>query len=296
MRYVITYFFYPAIALLSATFAYLSLTGGHDLQRAYTVFAGVRFAIFLLVEWRWPARADWKMTWSSFRRDLKYIIAGGAVSQAAKFATGWLAIGVAGSVHTPISDLPTLVQLLIAMLGYELVQYWLHRLSHEARGTVGRWLWRIHVVHHLPRRVYFLMHPVMHPINMLYIIAIGLIPVAVLGVGKEAMFVFNLLMGLQGLFSHFNAPIKAGPLNYLLVGTELHRLHHSANLAEAGNYGALTPIWDLVFGTYVAAQHDLPEQLGVVEPARYPTSNDFWSCLHLPFDGSHPLPPTGNEP
>ena len=87
----------------------------------------------------------------------------------------------------------------------------------------------------------------------------------------------------RALVSHFNVNIKAGALNYLLVGTELHRYHHSADLAEAKNFGVLTPFWDIVFGTFRYQPERLPAALGIVSPALYPQSNQLLKVLMLPF-------------
>lgn len=42
--------------------------------------------------------------------------------------------------------------------------------------------------------------------------------------------------------SHFNVNGRAGCLNYLLVGTELHRYHHRAGRAEAKNFSAVVSV------------------------------------------------------
>lgn len=169
------------------------------------------------------------------------------------------------------------------MLTYEFFQYWFHRVSHEPRGPVGYWLWKLHVAHHLPDKVYLLMHPVGHPLNFILSLAIMQLPLVTLGARPETLFLFNALMSLQGLVSHFNVDIKAGPLNYLLVGTELHRFHHSARLDEAKNFGVLTPFWDLVFGTFRYDARRLPEALGVVDPLNYPPSTAIGRVLMLPL-------------
>ena len=101
---------------------------------------------------------------------------------------------------------------------------------------------------------------------------------------------------MQGLFSHLNVDIKAGPLNYLLIGTELHRRHHSANLQEAGNFGALTPFWDMVFGSFSYSGSQLPERLGTAGDELYPSSNEYLACLALPFSVSNPSEPAIKEP
>jgi sterol desaturase/sphingolipid hydroxylase (fatty acid hydroxylase superfamily) len=54
-------------------------------------------------------------------------------------------------------------------------------------------------------------------------------------------------------------------------------------LDEAGNHGVLTPFWDLVFGTYVAASACKPERLRLSEPECHPASSDLWACVWLPF-------------
>ncbi len=211
-----------------------------------------------------------------------------------KFLAGWLAIGMAERSTGALSHSPLVLQVVAIMLTYEFFQYWLHRISHEARGPVGRFLWRTHVQHHLPQRVYLLMHPVSHPINFAMVLAINALVIRVLGTGQDAVFLFNVLLGLQGLVSHFNVDIRTGPLNYLFIGTELHRVHHSAAPEDAGNYGVLTPFWDLIFGTFRYRPNQVPAGLGVYEPARYPTSNQLLATLLLPFK---PKPPRiGDEP
>jgi sterol desaturase/sphingolipid hydroxylase (fatty acid hydroxylase superfamily) len=182
--------------------------------------------------------------------------------------------------------MPAVVEFVAVLLTFEFLQYWFHRLSHEPRGPVSGWLWKLHVAHHLPDKVYLLMHPVGHPLNFIVSLALVQLPLVTLGARQETLFLFNALMGLQGLVSHFNVDIKAGPLNYLLVGTELHRFHHSARLDEAKNFGVLTPFWDLVFGTFRYDAKRLPEALGVVDPEQYPPSRAIGSVLMLPFQSA----------
>lgn len=296
MRPLVTYGFYPVIASLTVAFAWLNFTGHYDLQQAFAVFTALRFVLFIVAEIAWPCRPEWRMTWPSFLRDLKYMLAGGVLMQVVKFSTAWLAIGAAQDKTSGLASLPLALQVVVALLAYELLQYGVHRYSHEGRGPLGRFFWRIHAVHHLPQRIYFLMHPVMHPFNILMVAAIGLVPAFLLGINQEAVFLFNLILGVQGLFSHFNVDIRVGPLNYLLIGTELHRRHHSANLDEAGNYGAVIPFWDLVFGSFSYTPGQLPKKLGIAGDEPYPSSDRYLDCLALPFLTDRPSGPVGTEP
>ena len=82
--------------------------------------------------------------------------------------------------------------------------------------------------------------------------------------------------------SHFNVDSRAGVFNRILVGTELHRLHHSADLAQAKNYAAFFSVWDQLFGTHVPAQSVI-ERLGVARRDEYPADRQWLQLLLLPF-------------
>lgn len=294
MAFLITYAFYPLLLAATLGLFAASLILRWDLARVFMVLAGARLALLLLVEFLHPARPEWKMTWASFRRDLKYMAVNGGTAKLLRLGLGWLALDLSRFNTGLFTGMPMAVEFLGVVLTFEFFQYWYHRLSHEGQGRFGAWLWKVHVPHHLPDKVYLLMHPVGHPINFIASLAIVELPLVVLGARQETLFLFNALMGLQGLVSHFNVHIKAGPLNYLLVGTELHRFHHSANLDEAKNYGVLTPVWDLAFGTFSYHPERLPDALGVCQPKDYPASSRIGQVLLLPFRGdrssSHAAP------
>jgi sterol desaturase/sphingolipid hydroxylase (fatty acid hydroxylase superfamily) len=91
------------------------------------------------------------------------------------------------------------------------------------------------------------------------------------------------VVGLQGFVSHFNVDIRAGWVNYFLMGTELHRYHHSANPGEAKNYAAVVTLWDLLFGTFYYRPGVVAQRLGVEHPAHYPHDRELLKVLALPF-------------
>jgi sterol desaturase/sphingolipid hydroxylase (fatty acid hydroxylase superfamily) len=289
----VSYAFYPVMLAATLGLFTTSLALQWDLAKVFMVLGAVRFALLLLVEFLYPARPEWRMTWPSFRRDLKYMAVNGGVAGLLKLGAGWLALDLSRFNTGLVSGMPFVLEFLVLLLSFEFLQYWYHRWSHEGRGRFGTWLWKVHAAHHLPDKVYLLMHPVGHPINLVVSLAIVQLPLVALGARQETVFLFNALMGLQGLVSHFNVDIKAGPLNYLLVGTELHRLHHSADLGEAGNYGVLTPVWDLVFGTFSCQPGRLPRALGVAQPADYPASADIGQVMWLPFKRGERAQPVG---
>ncbi|MDI9311500.1 MAG: sterol desaturase family protein [Limnohabitans sp.] len=169
------------------------------------------------------------------------------------------------------------------MLIYELLQYWFHRISREAKGNFGQFLWKIHAIHHLPEKVYLLMHSVVHPLNTIIVMLISQLVFIGLGVNAATLLIINTIVTLQGLLSHFNVEIKVGWLNYVFIGTELHSFHHSNKLDEAQNFGAVLSIWDIVFGTFYYRKNEPPIELGIIQPEKYPDSKDIGKILIFPF-------------
>jgi sterol desaturase/sphingolipid hydroxylase (fatty acid hydroxylase superfamily) len=281
----IQYGFYPLLfaAMLGYAAFEVSQPPG-KIGSYYGIYLIVLVVVMLLVETLHPLRAEWKMTKASFfRRDLPYMVIGGFTLGLVNYVAGWaiLHFGMArGASH---AALPLVPAVMLALLIPDFIWYWVHRLSHEGRGRAGRWFWKMHLAHHLPQQVYLLMHGVAHPLNTIIVRAILTVPMFLLGFSAEALFVANLVVGLQGFVSHFNVDIRAGWVNYFLMGTELHRYHHSADPVEAKNYAAVVTLWDQLFGTFYYRPGVVAQRLGVEHPAQYPQDRELLKVLALPF-------------
>jgi sterol desaturase/sphingolipid hydroxylase (fatty acid hydroxylase superfamily) len=246
-----------------------------------TVFG---IAVLVTLEWRYPLDPRWRMSRRTFLgRDLKFFIAGAFTGAGSNLLFGLLGLSLAGHPG-PLSQAPLWLQIPAAVLAFDFCQYWQHRWSHEAKGPVKSFLWKAHVAHHLPEQVYVLMHPAMHPINFLLVQGVIRVPLFFfLGISPEAIFAATALIGLQSLVSHCNVDLRAGGWNYLFVGTELHRFHHSAAREDTGNFAVVLSFLDVLFGTFVYRPGEAPQRLGVEEPARYPKSHEFWRIMRIPF-------------
>jgi sterol desaturase/sphingolipid hydroxylase (fatty acid hydroxylase superfamily) len=279
------YLLYPVLA--AATLAYLAyeLNGPRaSIGHRYGVYVGVLVVTMVLIESAHALGAEWRMTWARFwRRDLPFLLIGAATIALANAATLQVVTVLALRPGRALAQVPLLPGVIVSLLVTDFLWYWAHRLSHQARGRGGRWLWRVHVAHHLPRQVYVLMHAIGHPLNTLLVRAILTVPPFLLGFSPEVVFTAGVVTGLQGLVSHFNVDSRVGWLNHLLMGTELHRYHHSADPAEAGNFGAVVTLWDRLFGTFVYRPGQVPRALGVETPARYPGDTQLVSILAWPF-------------
>lgn len=279
----VRYGLYPFLLLFTSFMVWNAFSKHYDLVGAMLWIAAGRFALLQSVELLLPLRKDWGVNLPNFGRDIKYGVANFLTMRLYGFIVGLMTIKLAAPNDGLIKGAPLLVEIIAAALMYEFFQYWFHRLSHEGKGWLGNKLWKIHVAHHLPDRVYLVMHGVAHPINTLIVMMIVPLTTWLTGVSPEAVMVWFAFRGLHGLISHFNVDIRAGWFNYIFVGTELHRYHHSANMDECKNYGSLLPIWDQIFGTFVYRPGINPERLGVEVPALYPASNDFFRVMALPF-------------
>lgn len=282
LQKTVTYGLYPFLLVTQLSIFSLAIIFEWDLKKIFAIVSPIQFISLLIIEFIFPIKNEWKMTWHSFFRDLKYMITNGLTSYGLRFLLGYFAIAASQQNSGFLRQFP-FVNAVFVLITFEFIQYWFHRLSHNAGGSVGNFLWRLHSAHHLPDKVYLLMHPVNHPLySMVTFILIQSLLIAV-GVDAKSIYLINILMGLQGLISHFNVDIRTGFLNYIFIGTELHRFHHSANINEGKNYGAILAIWDLVFGTFYYRPGTSPEKLGVAEPSEYPESTKIFQVILFPF-------------
>ena len=284
----IQYGFYPllfALMLAYATFEVSQPVG--KLGSYYGIYLLALGVVMLLVETLHPLRVEWKMTKASFlRRDLPNMLIGGLTLGLINYGAGWAILHFGMERGTSHAALPLVPSVILALLIPDFLWYWVHRLSHEGRGRLGQWLWKMHLAHHLPQQVYLLMHAVAHPLNAIIVRAIMTVPLFFLGFSIEVLFVANLVVGLQGFVSHFNVDIRAGWANYFLMGTELHRYHHSADPQEAKNFGAVVTLWDQLFGTYFYRPGVVARRLGIERPEAYPQAHELIKVLGLPFKRS----------
>lgn len=232
----------------------------------------VNVAVLGLAErWR-PFRTDWQATPRHVRRDGTVWTLNVLTDAVAAAALTALVV-----VHLPgDSAWPLAAQVLAGVLAAEFAAYWMHRWSHA-----GRWWWRVHLLHHRPDRLNVANALTAHPINAVYDKAAKLGPLLALGLSPEAVLAVALFGITQALVTHANVAGTIGPLNWMLGSAELHRLHHSTEEAEAGNFGTTLPIWDQVFGTY--RRGESPIHVGVFEAKRYPSEFALQRLLHIPF-------------
>lgn len=275
---------YPASWLILIGYLAAVNHGPLSYEEIYGYFLATLVISYLILERLLPYEKRWSMTWQNLFNDLKYLIVNGATINIITVLLGLYAISTSSNLNGIASHWPFWQQMLAILLIFEGLNYTIHRIMHEAKGSIGGFLWRTHAAHHLPEKVYIFMHVAGHPFNAIIVQAIVIIcPIWLMGYDQQVVTIFLMLNSMHGLISHFNVDVRMGFMNYIFVGPELHRYHHSAKLNEAKNYGATLSIYDQLFGTFVYKPGVVPESLGVDEPAVYPKYGNIFDVLKLPF-------------
>jgi sterol desaturase/sphingolipid hydroxylase (fatty acid hydroxylase superfamily) len=147
--------------------------------------------------------------------------------------------------------LALLLGLVLLDLGRWLQHYLLHR---------SRWLWHMHAVHHSDLDYDFSTALRFHPFETIYSALFNVAVIALVGAPVAAVVVYEIVSVLFASFAHGNLGLPLGldrQLRRVIVTPDLHRVHHSLEATEqATNFGAVTPVWDRLFGTYT----DQPER------------------------------------
>ncbi len=153
-------------------------------------------------------------------------------------------------------------------------------------------LWRLHRVHHADADIDVTTGARFHPIEILLSMLIKFAVIAVLGAPAAAVLVFEVLLNATAMFNHANLRLRAPVdrlLRWILVTPEMHRIHHSMEVAETNsNFGFNLPWWDRLCGTYREQAH-LPQEsmaIGVKGLTGSDQAVKLTGLLALPFVNS----------
>lgn len=257
-----------------------------DLVGTVAAIKGLVVFVFLFaLELIYPLDPRWGITWKYFlKRDAVLAVVNMGTSALVTYGLLVLAIGTAENHQGVMTAQPLWLQVICGLLVFELLQYTVHRSMHLSGGPATRFLWRTHAIHHLPQQLYLIMHIVFHPLNLVIVrLVVQLSPVLLLGFDPMAVFLYGSIIGLHGTISHLNFDLRMGFMNYLFVGPELHRYHHSAASHEAQNYGAALSIFDQLFGTFHYTPGRHPAALGLSQTDGYPGQTQSLAALLFPF-------------
>ncbi len=284
IRHILRWGLYPASWAALLFGFHRIIAWGHGPRTVWAQTTAGLLAVYLAVEFLHPYEKRWAMSWASFLADLKFVVCNAGAIAAISAGLAYFTITTSGLHQGPASGWPVWAQVASALVIFEGINYSLHRAMHQMSGPLGWFLWLSHAAHHLPPRLYLVMHAVFHPVNAVIIQALAItLPIWAMGYGPKAAAMFLMITGMHGLISHFNVDVRAGWFNYIFITTETHRYHHAAAVTDAGNFGATLSIFDQMFGTFVYRPGVPPAELGVSPRTGLPAHERFAEVLALPF-------------
>ncbi|MBP7737323.1 MAG: sterol desaturase family protein [Spirochaetes bacterium] len=146
-------------------------------------------------------------------------------------------------------EAPAWIEFIIAIALLDLATYLLHVVYHVLPP-----LWRLHLVHHADLDTDVTTGLRYHPVEIVLSLLVRLSVVSVIGPDPAAVAVYEIVLGGMVMFDHGNVRIPAGidaVLRHIAVTPDMHRVHHSAAVAETNsNFGFVLSWWDRLLGTY----------------------------------------------
>jgi sterol desaturase/sphingolipid hydroxylase (fatty acid hydroxylase superfamily) len=177
-----------------------------------------------------------------------------------------------------IRELSAPARFAIAALVGDFLGWFHHWLRHRYA-----WLWYLHSLHHSQTELNPLTDLRYHFVEYMFTRAISAVPMFSLGFAAPAFVAWELGKTLFTRFYHSNIRTDLGPLRWVLVTPQSHRIHHSyAPEHHDCNFGVLLSVWDRIFGTHCDARGEYPPT-GIPDP-EFPLERkeQGWRMLLMP--------------
>lgn len=228
----------------------------------YVLMTLVMVPPLFLVEWLWRAHRE---TWAHYRFGIAFFAVNavvlGVIAPTINYYTakgiqafgyGLIDLSALGLGGIGGSVLAVLVSTFILDFFY----YWFHRAFHGSR-----FLWQMHLLHHSDENMNMLTAQRGHFLEGMFAPLFITIPMAVLfRLPAIEIAILSLVPQMYQFLAHANIRLGYGPLWWLIISPDYHRIHHSIEPRHRDrNFTNWFPIWDILFGTvYVPQRGERP--------------------------------------
>lgn len=224
---------------------------------------GFLMLVFIPMEKVFPAKKGQKVFRPHWLVDTcfflgQYLFWGSLVIWTLNHFAVYLTSFVPQSFQESIQSQPIFLQAIEVIILSDFLIYWAHRLQHNVD-----FLWRFHKVHHSAKKLDWLAAHREHPLDSIYTVGIINLPAFILGFPLEAIAGVIAFRGIWAIYIHSNVRLPIGPIRMLIGAPELHHWHHDLD-RRAGNYANVSPLMDIIFGTYTCPDAE-PEKFGIEE-------------------------------
>ncbi|OEC98430.1 MULTISPECIES: sterol desaturase family protein [unclassified Rhizobium] len=257
---------WPAIFCAGLTGAYFAFESNMHLLWFNVVYLST-VAVIALFERLMPYEKTWQKRDGETFNDIAHTLLNkGGVQIAAAIGTSFpMAVATVAqpalSYHSHFwpDQWSMAFQVVLGLVIAEFGLYMAHRLAHEHLS-----LWRFHALHHSVERLWVINTGRFHVIDTLFKIALGQIPLYLLGAPLPVFLWIGAVTAFIGLLTHCNVDMRTGPLDLIFSTPRLHRWHHSKILAEGNtNYGENLVIWDQLLGTFYNPPRPSSTDIGI---------------------------------
>lgn len=219
--------------------------------------------VFIPMEKVFPAKAGQRIFRKEWLLDLcfflgQYFLWSGLVLKVLVYFDQALLKTIPVAFQQAVATQPTWLQAAEVLLLSDFIIYWGHRLQHK-----WDFLWRFHKVHHSTKTLDWLAAHREHPVDSVYTIGLINLPAFIMGFNLDAIAMIVAFRGIWAIYIHSNVRLPIGPIKKLIGAPELHHWHHDLE-RDRGNYANISPLMDILFGTYTCPDHE-PEQVGIKE-------------------------------
>ena len=220
----------------------------------------VLIAVILTLELLWPAIKEQRVFSRALAQDFLWFNVDGVFKMAILPAyIGFLKIGyekVTGGFSITASDAwPLIVTIVVSFLLSDFLSWFHHWVRHKVTA-----FWHFHVIHHSQREMNLFTDLRVHSVEYLIAQTIMFIPLFMFPLDYPAIMGYGAVMIWYTRLIHANVRTNFGPLGYIFVSPQYHRIHHSIEPRHRDrNFGVITTIWDRLFGTIYPARDEYPQ-------------------------------------
>ncbi len=276
---------FPVLMAAATALVFAMRPLGLSVPVAGTLVGVALYGVIWCLERYIPYRPEWNSSDGQFANDVGHTVFGSALGAGIGNALNTVWAGAVAAFVASRTDgralwptgLPLPLQVLLVFAIADLGRWVQHRLHHAVP-----FLWRSHELHHSGVHLTAIKASRSHVIERVLQQLFMYGPLLALGATPEALWWFIVPNSMMGPFSHCNADLNLGPLEWIIMGPRNHRLHHSADPRHRNkNFSSALVLWDRVFGTWADPRREGgPERVGIDGD---PTPPRFFAQLVEPF-------------
>jgi sterol desaturase/sphingolipid hydroxylase (fatty acid hydroxylase superfamily) len=247
-----------AAAVVLITIGWISKWGGANFAGTLTSLRIVAIGpaslsivgIFMIAERVWPAQQGRSIFARGYRQDVLFTVLNATLTLPFVAA---LSLSFAAVVRSRMpwltfprfAVLPHVLVIAIIFVAMDGCNWAAHLANHRVRS-----LWRFHELHHSQEDMsvltVFRTHPFVHFVYLVALIP-GIVLIANGGISTGVLIAYAGFVGL----AHSNIRLGFGPLGWIFVSPNFHRIHHRLEGRQDVNLGFALSIWDHMFKTAV---------------------------------------------